>query len=116
LGYGYGTRVTTGKDSNACVLDNQWLGTLLDVGYVGALAWLWLFLAVLRRLGRAARLDGSKNGWLLVAVTESTTAYAVGMATFDALGFTQVTLLFFLVLALGAVSGTARGALRGATA
>src|SRR5918999_231790 len=28
FGHGYGTRVTTGKDSNACVLDNQWLGTL----------------------------------------------------------------------------------------
>jgi hypothetical protein len=116
LGYGYGTRVTTGKDSNACVLDNQWLGTLVDVGLVGALAWLWLFLAVLRRLGRVAREDRSRNGWLLVAVTASITAYAVGMATYDALGFTQVTLLFFVILAVGAVGGTARGALRDAAA
>ena len=116
FGHGYGTRVTTGKDSNACVLDNQWLGTLLDVGLVGALAWLWLFLAVLRRLGRVAQEDRSKNGWLLVGVTASITAYAVGMATYDALGFTQVTLLLFVILALGAVSGTARGALRDAAA
>jgi polysaccharide biosynthesis protein PslJ len=116
FGYGYGTRVTTGKDSNACVLDNQWLGTLVDVGLVGALAWLWLFLAVLRRLGRVAREDRSRNGWLLVAVTASITAYAVGMATYDALGFTQVTLLLFVVLAVGAVGGTARGALRDAAA
>jgi O-antigen ligase len=116
LGYGYGTRVTTGADSNACVLDNQWLGTLIDVGLIGAVAWLWLFLAVLRRLGKAAREDRSRNGWLLVAVTASITAYAVGMATYDALGFTQVTLLFFVILAVGAVAGTARGALRDAPA
>lgn len=116
LGYGYGTRVTVGTDSNACVLDNQWLGTMLDVGLLGSLAWLWLFLAVLRRLGRAAKLDTSKNGWLLVAVTASVTAYAVGMATFDALGFTQVTLLLFVILALGAAAGTARGSLRHAPA
>jgi polysaccharide biosynthesis protein PslJ len=116
FGYGFGTRIVTGKGSNACVLDNQWLGTLLDVGFVGALTWLWLFLAVLRRLGRAAKLDTSKNGWLLVAVTASITGYAVGMATFDALGFIQVTLLLFMILALGAAAaGGARGGLRNAT-
>jgi polysaccharide biosynthesis protein PslJ len=116
FGYGYGTRIPTGTDSNACVLDNQWLGTLVDVGVIGAVAWLWLFLAVLRRLGRVARQDQSRNGWLLVAVTASITAYAVGMATYDALSFIQVTLLLFVVLALGAVGGTARGALRDAAA
>ena len=32
LGHGFGTRVVTGTEANACVLDNQWLGTLVDVG------------------------------------------------------------------------------------
>ena len=102
LGHGFGTRIVTGEGSNACILDNQWLGTLLDVGVLGALAWLWLFLAVLRRLGAAGRDDPSAAGWLAVAVAASVSAYAVGMLTFDALGFIQVTFLLFILLGLAA--------------
>jgi hypothetical protein len=115
LGYGFGTRIVTGPDSNACILDNQWLGTLLDVGVFGTLAWLLLFLSVLRRLGRASKRDDSPLGWLLVAVTAGIAAYAVGMFTFDALGFVQVTLLLFVLLGLGAAAATLRPAPAGAS-
>ena len=108
LGYGFGTRITTGPDSNACILDNQWLGMLLEVGAFGAIAWLLLFLSVLRRLGRAAKRDDSPLGWLLVAVTAGIAAYAVGMFTFDALGFIQVTFLLFILLGLGAAAAALR--------
>jgi O-antigen ligase len=104
LGHGFGTRIVTGPDSNACILDNQWLGTLVDVGVFGAVAWLLLFLAVLRRLGRIARETDSDLGWLFVAVVASIAAYAVGMFTFDALGFTQVTFFLFVLLGLGAAA------------
>ena len=104
LGYGFGTRVTTGTEANACILDNQWLGTLLDVGVFGFLAWLLLYRTVLRRLGRRAKEDDSATGWLLVAVTASVIAYAVGNLTFDALGFSQVTFMLFIVLGLGAAA------------
>src|SRR5918999_1393769 len=104
LGYGFGTRIVTGPEANACILDNQWLGTLLEVGVIGALAWLWLFLSVLRRFWRRAKDDPSPTGWLLAAVTASVTAYAVGMLTYDALGFVQVTFLLFIVLGLGAAA------------
>ena len=76
----------------------------MDVGAFGALAWLFLFLAVLRRLGAAAKGDDSPTGWLLVAIVAGVSAYAVGMFTFDALGFTQVTLLLFILLGLGAAA------------
>ncbi len=102
VGFGFGTRITTGVDSNACVLDDQWLGTIYEVGAVGALAWLWLFLAALRRLGGWARRHDTPEGWLVGSAIASVTAYAVGMATFDALGFTQVTFLLFVILALAA--------------
>ena len=109
LGYGYGTRITTGPDANACILDNQWLGTLVEVGAFGALAWLWLFLRVLRRFGGAAKDDPSERGWLLAAMAASVTAYAVGMFTFDALSFIQVSFLLFIILGLGsAVEANAR--------
>ena len=101
LGHGYGTRIVSGEGANACILDNQWLGTLLDLGVVGALAWLWLFLAVLRRLGAVGRDDPSAIGWLAVAITASVSAYAVAMFTFDAFGFIQVTFLLFVLLGLG---------------
>jgi O-antigen ligase len=102
LGYGYGTRVVTGPDANACILDNQWLGTLVEVGILGTLAWLWLFARVFRRFGGAAKKDPSPAGWLLVAITAAVAAFAVGMFTYDALGFVQVTFLLFVLLGLGA--------------
>jgi hypothetical protein len=108
FGYGYATRVVTGPERNACILDNQWLGTLVELGLVGVLAWLWFFLSVLRRLGGPAKDDDSPRGWLLVAAAASVTAYAVGMASFDALGFVQVTFLLFVILGLGAAAAAIR--------
>ena len=59
LGKGFGTRVT-GKASiadTAIILDDQWLGTLLETGVLGVLGWLSLFVLVIRRLGARAKLD-----------------------------------------------------------
>jgi polysaccharide biosynthesis protein PslJ len=102
LGYGYGTRIVSGPGSNACILDNQWLAHLVEVGMFGFLAWLLLFIGVIRKLGRAAKLDRSPDGWLLVATTASVASYAVGMLTLDALTFVQVTFLLFIILGIGA--------------
>ena len=104
LGFGFGTRVVTGTESNACILDNQWLGTAYETGFFGVLAWLLLFIRVARRYGRPAKDDDSDTGWLLVAVTASVIAYAVGSFTFDSLGFSQVTFVLFLILGLAAAA------------
>lgn len=104
LGYGAGTRVVTGPDKNACILDNQWLGTLVDVGIAGALAWLWLFVRAVGRFGAAAKRDSSPRGWLLAGAAASVCAFAVGMLTFDALGFVQVVFLLFLILGIGSAA------------
>ena len=101
LGYGFGTRVTVGSEANACLLDNQWLGSLLETGTVGALAFLWLFVRYVRRLGRVARADASPLGWLAVALAASVTSFAIGMFVFDAFSFIQVTFLLFILLGLG---------------
>ena len=102
LGQGYGTRIPSGPEANACILDNQWLGTALEVGLLGVIGWLWLFRSVVRRLGRPAKDDPSADGSLLVAATAAVTAYGVGMLTFDAFSFIQVTFLLFIVLGMGA--------------
>jgi O-antigen ligase len=104
LGHGFGTRVVTGPNPNACILDNQWLGTAYELGLLGFVAWLLLFVRIARRYGRASKDDESETGWLLIAVTASVTAYAVGSFTFDALGFSQVTFVLFLILGLAAAA------------
>ena len=108
FGQGFGSRIPTGERANACILDNQWLGSLLEVGTIGLLGFLWLFSRFTRRLAREARRDKSAAGWLPTALVASVVGYAVGMLTFDAFSFVQVTLLMFIFLGLGAAVVAAR--------
>lgn len=103
FGRGLGTRITTGTpgDINADILDNQWLGSLLETGLVGVVALVWFLGLFVRRLASAARSDTSTDGWLLLALSSSVAAYAVGMFFFDSFSFIQVTLLLFFLLGLG---------------
>ena len=89
-------------DPNVRILDNQWLGTLLETGAVGFFGWIWLFARALRRFGAEAKRDQSERGWLLASLTAGIAAYAFGMLTFDAFAFIQVTFLMFIFLGLGA--------------
>ena len=122
LGQGFATRVTSEQGAagaaliapeelsagGAQILDNQWLGTLLEIGAVGALALLWLFCRAIRRLARMARSDPGPDGWLATGLAASLTAFAVGMLTFDAFAFIQVTFLAFIMLGFMAVATRAR--------
>jgi len=113
FGDGYGTRITgfNTPDRNAPILDNQWLNNVLDVGFVGLGAWVWLMVSAARRLGRASRApDQVDDGWLFAALAASVTSFAVGMLTFDAFSFTQVTLIFWVILGLSAALLTISGA------
>lgn len=102
LGLGYGTRITVGPGANAAILDNAWLGTLLEVGILGSLALAWLFVSAIWRLGATARRDRGDLGRLCTALAASIAAFAVGMFTYDAFSFIQVTIVLFLLLALAA--------------
>jgi len=85
------------------ILDDQWLGTLLDTGALGFAGLAWLFTRYVRRCAREGKRDDSEEGWLLVAFAASASAFAFGMLTFDAFGFIQVTLLTFILMSLGCV-------------
>ena len=104
LGQGFGTRVVDPnvRGPQANILDNQWLGTLLETGSVGFFGWLWFFVRVVRRLGKEAKEDDSDRGWLLVSIAAGVAAFAVGMFTYDAFAFIQVTFLMFIFVGLGA--------------
>jgi polysaccharide biosynthesis protein PslJ len=103
LGQGFGTRVVDEGRINAFILDDQWLGTLLETGLVGVLAWIWLFRRFLKMVNREARRDQTERGWLLTALSASVLAYALAMLTYDAWSFIQVTWLLFILLGVGAV-------------
>jgi polysaccharide biosynthesis protein PslJ len=103
VGQGFGTRVVdeSAGNSTANILDNQWLGTLLETGALGFFGWLWFFARVLRRFGAEAKRDESDRGWLLATLAAGVAAFAVGMITLDAFAFIQVTFLLFIFVGLG---------------
>ena len=102
LGQGYGTQVVNVNASGieANIFDNQWLGTLLAIGAVGLFGWLWFLVRVVRRCSAEAKRDESDRGWLLTAIAAAVAALGVGMFTFDAFAFIQVTFLLFILVGL----------------
>jgi O-antigen ligase len=102
-GEGYGTRIVDGPRQNSFTVDDGWLSTAMETGLLGIAALIWLFTRAIRRMARQAKADRSDRGWLLVAITASTAAFAVGMLTFDAFSFIQATLILYVLLALGSV-------------
>ena len=106
FGQGYGTRISdrTNPKVNSPILDNQWLGWLLETGLVGVGVLLWLVLRATYRFGRASRGDPSDHGWLLASLAASVLAFAIGMLTYDAFAFTQTVIMFFVLLGVGAAA------------
>ena len=103
FGQGFGTRVTDDQQKKANILDNQWLGTLLETGILGIFAWIWIFGRTVRRLGRRARRDPTDLGLLMTGLAASILAFAVGLFTYDAFSFIQVTYIMFILVALSSV-------------
>jgi hypothetical protein len=105
FGEGYGTRISgfTATDRNAPILDDQWLNNVMDVGFVGLGAWVWLLARAVRRLFRASREPSHlDDDWLFAALAASVTSFAIGMCTYDAFSYPQVTLIFWFLLGLSA--------------
>ena len=102
LGQGFATRQTGFNNPlrNAPILDNQWLGLLLELGIVGVVGWAALFVGSARRLGRAARLRAGPDGWLAAGLAASIVGFGVAMFTFDALAFTQAAFVFWILISL----------------
>ncbi|MGH2970313.1 MAG: O-antigen ligase family protein [Solirubrobacteraceae bacterium] len=106
LGTGFGTTVAdpnAPKESEQQILDDQWLGSLLEIGAVGVLVLLWLWVSAVRRLARLAKATTGSETWLATGLAASIIAFAVGMLTFDAFAFIQVTFFAFVMLGLTGV-------------
>ena len=61
------------------------------------LALLALFVSAVRRLTRVARRTQGADSWLAAGLAASLIAFAVGMFTFDAFAFIQVTFFAFVM-------------------
>lgn len=112
FGKGYGTRVVGRTSINgpaptlqsSQILDDQWLGNLLDTGMVGFAAWVWLFVRVTRKLRARAKAErASEDGWLPVALAASILCYAVSMFFYDAFSFIQATVMLYILLGCASV-------------
>jgi hypothetical protein len=115
LGEGFGTRITAPDEivstPNAPILDDQWLGILLETGVIGFVLLGLVIFRFISVAGRTAKRELDRpRGWLLAASVASVTAFAVGMWTFDAFSFIQVTFLFFFFLGLGCAALRVRDA------
>ena len=110
IGQGYATAPIIFPDAalETNILDNQWLTTLLSTGLIGFVGWLWFFTRAVRRFGAEARRDQSDRGWLLAGLTAAIAAYGVGMLTYDALAFIQVTFLLFIFVGIASALLAAR--------
>jgi O-antigen ligase len=106
FGEGMGTRITgfNVKNRNAPILDNQWLNTLLDVGYIGFGLWIWLFVRAVRKLLRRVREapHDDPDSWLFLGLAAAILSFAIGMLTFDAFGYTQIFFIFWILLGISA--------------
>jgi polysaccharide biosynthesis protein PslJ len=112
FGRGFGTRITTGPEANAEILDNQWLASLIETGVVGIIALAWLLGSFVRRVGGAARQSAdSPESWLLLGLASSVAAFAIGMFLYDAFSFIQVTMVLFILLGLGSALVTGEDAI-----
>ncbi len=99
FGTGVGSRVVTGPEANALILDNQLLGILLMHGVFGLAAALAIFLFPAWRMVRFSKRTGvaARHTDLAVAIACVCLSYPVGLFFFDGFSFEQ-TLVFVLIL------------------
>jgi hypothetical protein len=80
-------------------LDNQYLGMIIEAGYIGLAALIALFLiGFVTARGARVRLADPEQRDLAQSLAASVLVAGIGYVTFDGLGFPMVTGLLFLLL------------------
>jgi hypothetical protein len=116
FGTGPGSRVVVGPTANAQILDNQWLGTLLESGVVGVIG-LIVFLATPpimllafafhsvrqhQAMQQLPEAETKRHAMLAFTIAVSTVGYITSMFFYDAFAFMQTFFVLGLLLAVGA--------------
>jgi hypothetical protein len=85
------------------ILDNQYLGAIVETGGIGLIAYTGLILAAAGSALVAARRRRSPDAWIALAGAGSALVFLCANAFFDALAFPHAPYAFLLVAALVAV-------------
>jgi O-antigen ligase len=111
LGHGLGTgktrrssdvgAITDPKTGAAIIFDDQYLNSLVSIGFLGLVGVLWFVWGAVARLVGIARRLGGPGSDLVAACAVSCAGFGASMLTFDAFSFVQCTLIFFLIAAIG---------------
>ena len=111
FGHGLGTgKVARSTDPGAIVdpktgapiiFDDQYLNSLVSIGFLGLVGVLWFVWGGVRRMVTTARHRAGPASDLIAACAVACAGFGVGMLTFDAFAFVQCTLVFFVIAALG---------------
>lgn len=103
-GTGLGSRIVVGDDANAQILDNQWLGTLLETGIIGIIGMIallvWPILAMMRFVRRSPAPAVRRD--LVFAIAVSTVGFVTAMFFYDAFAFMQAFILLAMLYAVAA--------------
>jgi hypothetical protein len=105
LGFGYGS-LDVAKADTYRILDNEYLGQLLEVGFLGALAYLSVALAAMAVARPAIRSPDPARSTPALAGLAAALAFAVASALFDVLSFPQPVYLFLFAGAVCTVAAT----------
>lgn len=104
FGTGLGSRIVVGPDANSFILDNQWLGNLMDLGILGTIGLLLFMIVPVVKLLRYVFVRSVEQRFadLAVAILVATVGYIVSMYFFDAFSFIQSFQVLSLLWAVGA--------------
>ncbi|MDQ1084627.1 MULTISPECIES: O-antigen ligase [Microbacterium] len=105
FGTGLGSRIVTGEFQNAYILDNQVLGTLLEVGAVGIVGLAIFILAPLLMMlawAFTTARDEPRYAMLAFTLVLSGAGYTAALFFYDAFGFMQTFFVYSMLLAVGA--------------
>jgi hypothetical protein len=104
FGIGYGSRIVIGDERNAFILDNQFLGTLMETGALGVVGLAALMLVPPILLLRFAFTQAAevRHSDLAIAIAVAICGYIGALFFFDAFGFFQAFFIFCMLLAAGA--------------
>ena len=104
IGRGYGT-IDPERSDTYRILDNEYLGQVIMVGFLGLVVYLALIVVSLTVAHRVIRRSGDRElARLAVAAAAAFAAFGVASTLFDILSFPQVPYLFFFIAGLCSVA------------
>jgi len=93
---------TQGATGFQIIFDNQYMATLVSLGALGLIAAVWVVWgAALKLTSSARRHRQGPEADLVAACALSCSGFAAAMLFFDAFAFVQVTIVFFIIAAVG---------------